>query len=217
MWLTNSGDFKNQTLVKLNIIKIRPQTTSTQFGVNSSKWLIALTISLFFVSMTKAQGTLDRKKIRDEISMKIPSEFLAMIESERNRKYVSAREPLALYTNRDRTVDLGINETSSIWGSGDLEILKDFYKSNILNLYNEVFFIQDEIITIGERSFIALEFNSKVTDDSGLSSRPIAKYTYILYTLRNERVLLFNFSAPLRYRQTWQPVAREMMESIRIK
>lgn len=173
-------------------------------------------VALTSIQMVMAQGSLERKKITDYISMKIPSDFIAMVESERNRKYISAREPISLFSNLDRTVDLGINETSSVWGSGDLEILKDFYKSNILNLYNEVFFIQEEIISIDGRQFIAFEFNSKVVDEGGLG-KPIAKYTYIIYTLRNERVLLFNFSAPLRYRQAWQPIAREMMESIRIK
>ncbi len=162
------------------------------------------------------QGSLDRKKITDDITIRIPSDFISMVESERNRKFVSAKEPIALFTNADRTVDLGINETSSLWNDGDLAILKDFYKANILNLYTEVAFLQEEILTIGDRSFIAFEFNSKVVDDRGLG-RPIAKYTYILYTIKEGRVLLFNFSAPFRYRQTWQPVAQEIMNSIRIK
>lgn len=148
--------------------------------------------------------------------MMIPSDFITMVESERNRKYLSTKEPIALYTNNDRTVDLGINETNSLWSTGDLAILKDFYKANILSLYTEVAFIQEEIIDIDGRSFIAFEFNSKVVDERGLG-KPIAKYTYILYTIREERVLLFNFSAPFRYRQAWQPVARDMMNSIRIK
>lgn len=148
--------------------------------------------------------------------MMIPSDFIPMVASERNRKFVSAKEPIALYTNADRTVDLGINETSSLWSTGDLIILKDFYKANILNLYTEVAFLQEEIVTIGDRSFIAFEFNSKVIDDKGLG-RPIAKYTYILYTIKDDRVLLFNFSAPFRFRQAWQPVAQNMMKSIRIK
>lgn len=165
---------------------------------------------------TTGQGSLTREKITDDISMKIPSDFIPLVESERNRKIQSAKEPIALYSNSDRTVDLGINETSSRWSIDDLAILKDFYKANILSLYTEVAFLQEEIITIDDRSFIAFEFNSKVVDDRGLG-KPIAKYTYILYTIRKNRVLLFNFSSPFRYRQAWQPVAQEMMNSIRIK
>ncbi len=165
---------------------------------------------------TSGQGALDREKVTDYISMKIPSDFIPLVESERNSKFLSAKEPIALYSNTDRTVDLGINETNSRWSIDDLAILKDFYKANILSLYTEVAFLQEEIITIDDRSFIAFEFNSKVVDERGLG-KPIAKYTYILYTIRENRVLLFNFSAPFRYRQTWQPVAQEMMNSIRIK
>lgn len=177
-------------------------------------------VCIFFICFAwfqiKGQGSLNREKVTDDISILIPSDFIEMVESERNRKYVSAKEPIALYTNTDRTVDLGINETSSLWSTGDLAILKDFYKANIQNLYTEVAFLQEEIITINDRQFIAFEFNSKVVDERGLG-KPIAKYTYILYTIKEERVLLFNFSAPLRYRQAWQPVAQDMMKSIRIK
>lgn len=177
-------------------------------------------LCLFLLSIVSldsfGQGPLSREKITDDISMKIPSDFIPLVESERNRKFLSAKEPIALYSNSDRTVDLGINETSSRWSINDLVILKDFYKANILSLYTEVAFLQEGIITIDDRSFIAFEFNSKVVDERGLG-KPIAKYTYILYTIKEDRVLLFNFSAPFRYRQAWQPAAQEMMSSIRIK
>lgn len=164
-----------------------------------------------------AQVTLERIKVTDEISMKVPSSFIPMVEAERNRKYVSSREPMAMYTNEARTVDIGVNENSSRWGSGDLAILKDFYKANILSLHTEVSFISEDIRQIEGKDFIFFEFKSKVYKEGSFNKNAISKYTIIQYTLRNEKVLLFNFSAPLRDQSLWQETAREVMASIRFK
>ncbi len=160
---------------------------------------------------------LERQKISDEISIKIPSDFINMSEEERNRKYVSSRIPIAMFTNYDRTVDVGVNENSTRWGPGDLEILKDFYKANIQGLHTEVNFIQEGIQEVGGREYIVFEFTSKVYSEESFNNNSVSKYSYIQYTLHNEKVLLFNFTAPLRHRQQWEPVARDIMASVRIR
>ncbi len=181
-----------------------------------------VTILLFtFLNTPKvdAQVALERLKITKEISMKVPVDFINMTQAERVNKYVSSRAPIAMFTSSDRNVDLGINENSSAWPGDDLTILQSFFKANIANLFTEVKFIQEEIREIGDRKFIVFEFVSKITDEQTTfgGNTSISKYTYIQYTLRNEKVLLFNFTCPGRQRATWQEAAKEMMESIRIK
>ena len=122
-----------------------------------------------------------------------------------------------MFTNIERTVDLGINETSSTWQADDLVILKDFYKANILSLYNEVSFDQETIESIGSRDYIVFEFSSKVFNEGGFRKDAVAKYTYIQYTLFNDKVLLFHFSSPFLLRSQWQPVAQEIMKSVRLQ
>ncbi len=160
---------------------------------------------------------LERKKVTDDVSMKIPETFISMTDGERNQKFISYRTPIAMYTNVERTVDLGINITSSEWSTGDLQVLKDFYKSNILNLYTEVDFVQDDIVLIGQREFIVFEFASKVYEENSFRREVISKYTYIQYTLYGDKVLLFHFSAPRQLQEKWQGFAAEMMQSVRIK
>ncbi|MBV6644414.1 MAG: hypothetical protein KI790_03140 [Cyclobacteriaceae bacterium] len=165
-----------------------------------------------------SQPILKQTKVTKEISMLLPSTFIAMTQQERIAKYVSSREPIAMYTNETRDIDLGINMNSSQWGQSDLDILQDFYKSSILNLYDEVNFLQEEIREVNGREFIVFEFTSKVVGSSlSFTNQATSGYTYIQYTLWNNRVLLFNFSCPYRYRSTWQPAAKEMMESVKIK
>ena len=180
------------------------------------KYLFSSLLALMSL-LSKAQIPLERKKVTDEISMKVPSNFISMTEGERNQRYISYRTPVAMYTNIERTVDLGINITGSTWETGDLKILKDFYKSNILSLYTEVDFIQEEIRNIGQKEYIVFEFQSRVYEENSFKNQVISKYTYIQYTLHQDKILLFHFTAPKQLRSKWQTSVAEMMESIRIK
>jgi len=187
--------------------------------INQKIVMICLSI-IASISLSAQQSVeLKRQKITKEISMEIPVGFTDMAQGERVDKYVSSKAPLAMFTSQDRLVDLGINENSSAWPGDDLEILQSLYKANISNLFTQVDFIQEEIKEIDGRKFIVFEFVSRITDEETTfgGNTSISKYTYIQYTLRNERVLLFNFSCPKRLRQQWQTTAKNMMESIRIK
>lgn len=181
-------------------------------------WAIVL-LTLATVLPATAQISLEREKVTKDISMEVPQGFIPMGQAELFSKYVSSKTPLAMYSSEDRQVDLGINENSSAWVGEDLKILQSFYKANILNLFTEVAFIQEDIREIGGRWFIVFEFVSRVSDEQNTfgGNTSISKYTYIQYTLRNEKVLLFNFSCPSHMRAQWQESARSMMQSVRIK
>lgn len=180
---------------------------------------ILLLIIICYASPVSAQIALERVKITREISMKVPDGFIPMSEADLIRKYVSARKPLAMYTSDDRLIDLGINETSSNWSSEDLNILKEFYKANILNLFTKVKFIQEDIRKIGEQAFVVFEFVSVVSDEESTfgGTNATSNYTYIQYTVRDDKVLLFNFTCPARMQTQWQDAVKEMMESVRIQ
>lgn len=179
--------------------------------------LIALTITCGVL----AQTDLKRVKVTKEISMLVPESFTPMTQADMISKYVSARRPIAMYTSADRRIDLGINQNSSTWSDDDLGILKDFYKAGILNLFTEVKFVQEDIKDIAGRQFVVFEFVSKVTDEESTYSignnTSVSNYTYIMYTLYGNRVLLFNFSCPNSMRTQWEQAAGQMMESVRIK
>jgi len=165
-----------------------------------------------------AQQKLDKVQINKDISLLLPEDFILMSKSERINKYVSSKEPLVMYTSYDRNIDFGITLTNLGWAADDLELLMEFYVSGIRNLYNEVEFSQKEVRTINGREYIVLEFVSKVTDNDNVfgGTATTSKYIYIQYTLFNNQVLLFNFSAPALIKSRWESTAKSMMESIRI-
>jgi hypothetical protein len=141
-----------------------------------------------------------------------------MDQVELNRKYVSAKPAVAAYTDYSKEIDLGINIAYSRWNQEDLEIMKSFYKSNIMGLYNEVQFITENIQEINGRDFVVFEFVGSVIDTEGTSfvEGAINKFIRIQYTIVQGKTVLFNFSCPERVKEKWIPVVSQIMESVKI-
>lgn len=159
-----------------------------------------------------------KTKVNNDISILLPKDFVSMSQTDLMSKYVSAKTPLAAYTDFTRTVDLGINVAYSQWNEEDLEIMMSFYKSNIMGLYNEVQFIKEDIENINGKDFVVFEFVSSVYDEegSGISQSSINKYIRIQYTIVKSKTVLFNFSCPANQKGTWAPIAKKILESVKI-
>lgn len=182
------------------------------------KSAIIFSLINIFSFTIQAQESLTRLKVTKEISVAIPESFTQMTDAELFNKYISDRKPIAMYTSQDKRADFGINENSSPWAGNDLEILKSFYKANMGNLFTKVDFLTDEVQTIGNRQFAVLEFVSVLEDENSIGTvNTVSKYTYIQYTIRNGKVLLFNFTCPALQQKKWENTAKEIMQSIRIK
>ncbi len=154
----------------------------------------------------------------EKITLKIPDSFLNMTDEDRMKQVYSTKVPLAMFSNEMQEVMLGINYNIMQWTEKDTDLVYGFYKASINNLFDEVEFIQDDIKEINGRKFIVFEIIGVVQDDNAFSSRKMQKnYSYIQYTSWNDQVLLFNFTCKERFRNQWQDVAKEVMNSVKIK
>jgi len=181
---------------------------------------VALNIFIFcsLNATVWAQESYTRQKITPNISMKISDYFQIMPPQQLLDRYASSRIPIAMFTTLDGSADLGVNQTATQWGPNDIDILLDFYKASIANLYSHTDFIQSKIIKVNDRQFIVFEFLGEITEESLLGRvSSIKKYNYIQYALYKSKVLLFNFNCSANDQQKWQSVASEMMSSIRLK
>lgn len=188
--------------------------------MNLFKQLFILLFTLTATGLSaQAPVALERVKVTGQISMELPVTFAPMSQADLASRYLSVKPPLAMYTSQDQQTDIGINVTRNTWQSGDLEILRDFYKANIMNLFTEVDMLQETIQEVGNRRFIVFEFVSRVTEGGNTfgGNSDISKYTYIEYTVYGENVFLFNFTCPARMKAQWQETAHEIMKSVRIK
>lgn len=176
-------------------------------------------LPFIFVLLSSFQSAkLVKKKIGDAITMEIPEDFVLVSEQEVRQRNISDKQPLAYYTDQSGDVDLVINLAFSRWRSTDLEMMRSFYKSNILGLYDQVNFIRDDVEEVNGKSFAVFEFISKTEDERNLSigGNAISKYVYIEYTIVNHKTLLCTFSCPAHLKDYWQGTAKKMMDSINI-
>ena len=194
---------------------------------------LALAASLLFAFSAWAQppAKLRRQTLTAQLSAMLPADFQVMPDDAIATKYPAPRKPLAAYTSPSGQVDFVVSQKSTPFKAGDLAVLLRFYKSNILNLYGDnVQFSQEQVVTINDTEFIALEFTSALTGGKSTTPKPAAqrsnlrRYTYLLYTIQPPKtekevpqLLSFTFSCPTVLAETWKPVAQQVMTSIKIK
>jgi hypothetical protein len=180
-------------------------------------WLLSVLLIMVMVMELRAQEKLTKQKFGDGISMKVPQSFIPMNEKDMWQRVTSYRKSIALFTDMNRVVELGINRSFSVWREGDYEFMFEVYKSSILELFDEVDFIQEDIVLIRKQPFVVFEFVSKMYPDESLGNGAINKYIYVQYTIFKGQTLVFDFSCPLFQKDQWQSVASQMMNSIKLK
>ena len=173
-----------------------------------------LVAGIFFEA--RAQKKLTKQKIGDDVTMKVPVSFIPMNDDDMWQRVASSRKSLALYTDLNRLVELGVNRSYSVWREGDYQLMFDVYKSSILELFDEVEFIKEEITTIRKQQFVVFEFVSRIKSDEG-SSVPVVKYSYLQYTLHNGQTIVFSFSCPEFQKEKWQKTTNLIMNSVVVK
>ena len=97
-----------------------------------------------------------KTKIGEEITLLLPDDLIPMTDEDFALKFISPKKPLAVYTNHQRVVEFSINESNTTWKDSDLELMKSFYKSSILSLYDQVKFLQEDIQDINKKSLLFL-------------------------------------------------------------
>jgi len=191
------------------IVVVLPQSI-----ILKMRYLVIFTLLLSGVTVDAQK--LVKKKLADNISIHVPDDFYPMTDEDKLQRYESARLPIALYTDPERLAELGINRSYTLWKDGDLELLQQFYESSIIELYDKVEFVNKGIKNINNHEFAYFEFESVVYPENDFQ-RNIAKYTYLMYALEGGTTYLFNFTCELRSKAKYQRIAKEIMESIKMK
>ncbi|QHT70103.1 hypothetical protein GXP67_27380 [Rhodocytophaga rosea] len=162
---------------------------------------------------------LKKTKITKEVSISLPADFVPMTDDDMANKYFTPQKPTAMYTNPDRVVDFGFNQTQTRWRPEDLPLLQKFYKSSIVSLYSKVNFIQETTTIVNKRNFVVFEFISELVDEDPNSLKKgsvVKQYSYMQYTIENNKVLVFNFTCPANLQPRWQEIARQVMGTVKI-
>ena len=182
------------------------------FKISSCLIVLSISIMSFQTNMRKTQ-------LIKGLSAKLPNTFVIMADDDIAQKYPTHKKPLAMYTSPDKFADFGVNYAVNQWNNRNLTVLRDIYKSTISSVFTHVEYLQEGIIKkINDRDFIVFEFVSELTDDKRPDNRnfTVRNYSYIVYTLVDKKILIFNFTSTVQTKDKWLPVANAIMNSINI-
>lgn len=160
-----------------------------------------------------------KTRVTSDISVSLANELMPMTPEDIAQRYPSVRAPLGAYTNELRIVDFSINTSATQWTEKDTELAQKFFKAGITNLYDRVDYINEGVAMLNKKKFIFFEFNSRMNGDKRAqgSAEPVLKYHYVAYLVQNKRTLVFSFSCPRALQGEWQPTAREMFSTLRVR
>ncbi|WP_017730244.1 hypothetical protein [Nafulsella turpanensis] len=164
-------------------------------------------------------GRLQRVKVTDGISVKLPENFTLVPEEALSERYISTRQPIALYTSPNGQAEFVINVSNNQWQHFDLPLVKDFYKASLGGLYSDIDFMKEETTETDKMPAAVFEYIGSGQSEEGVirKSEGFSKYTYIAYVLVEGKVAIFSFTAPAKEKTIWAPVAAEIMESLKLK
>jgi len=177
----------------------------TLFGLFLTTWATA----------QNQQPVLVPREVADQIILQVPEEL-----KEQPPAIQRGTSPaLAIYVSDDQQTDLTINKSALRWSAADAVLLSQFYKANILNLYDQVDMIQEGIREMDGRQVIYFEYAGKILEEPNafMEAKKRFDYTYIQYVIQDDGVLIFRLSTPGMRQRYWQAAAREIMENVKIK
>lgn len=160
-----------------------------------------------------------KTKVANGITVSLPDTLMPMQPEDISQRFPSVRNPLGAYTNMERDVDFSVNISATQWPDGDIQLAQQFFKSGLNNLYDRLEIIDEGVHTINKKNYIFFIFESTVSPGqrSVGATESIRKFTYIQYLVEPRRTLVFTFSCPTRFRDGWEDMAHQIMNSLRVK
>jgi len=180
-------------------------------------WMIFLALTL--LDYAGAQEKLKKVSINERISIKLPESLYVMTDEDIVQRNLTHRKPLGIYTSADRQAQFTINTAAAPWAGDDLTLLKDFYKSSLLNLYGDIEFKREQVEEINGRNYVVFEFLSSLRQEENAyqSQKVFNQYIYIQYTVAGDQIYIFSFQSPAVQMDGWQQTIGASMHTIKLK
>lgn len=187
---------------------------------------LAFLVIIFIAGAALAQTKLKKFQISKEIEVQLPNDFNPLPDDGIAQEYPTSTKPLAVYSSPNGQVDFSVLQKGSQFRPQDLNMLREFYKASLLEMFTKVDFIREEVTKVNGQEFLVFEFVSSLADERQIGmSAPVQKYSIVQYTIiendsktvRDNQLISFTFHVPFVMKSRWQETGREVMNSIKIK
>ncbi|MER2998896.1 hypothetical protein [Pontibacter populi] len=178
----------------------------------------AFLLIILIAGVTFAAPKLKKVNLTKDISILLPKDFTPMSDNDIAREYPATTRPVAAYTSPDGNIDFNLTLKRSRFQADDLDMLREFYKANLVETFTNIDFIRQEVTEVKGQKFIVFEFVSRLADTRGASNlRPVQTYSIIQYTIIGNQLQIYTLHVPFQLKNNWQDTAREIMGSVKIK
>ena len=145
----------------------------------------------------------------NKIELKIPKGFVIMSEEMAHLKYPAERRPTLIYTNESGGINVALNLTSNKATQAQMLAYKDNFVKTFKNLYPSAEWKQTGIKEVNGRKVGFVELITPAIDTK--------VYNLIFFTDLNGQLLLCTFNCTEKNIGQWQPAAKEIMASLKLK
>ena len=144
----------------------------------------------------------------EQLSLAIPGDFKLMEEKMLRFKYPSERRPSLVYTDEAASTNIAMNLLKQSASQAQIPRYLDDFVSQFESLFPGATWKSKGIAEIDGRKVGYLELVTPALDTD--------VYNLMFFTDLDGRLLLCSFNCVVRDMETWQPVAREIMYSLRV-
>lgn len=147
--------------------------------------------------------------ISDKVEILVPKSFTIMPEEMAKMKYPSEKRPTLIYSDKEGSVNLAFNYTTSQITDKDIPSFEPQIKKQFENLYPSATWYKDTVLTINNKKVGVLELLTPATDTK--------IYNLMFFIELEGKLLMSTFNCTENQMEEWKPVANEIMQSLKIK
>ncbi|SEJ89669.1 hypothetical protein SAMN05660742_12259 [Propionispira arboris] len=144
----------------------------------------------------------------DTLKIQIPINFIDMPDEFARLKYLSSDRPQIIKTDDTGSINITMNLVPQNIEDQQILEVKEGVKSLLKQLNPSYLFLEEGVETIEEKTVGFFEFKSPTVDDS--------LFNLMFFVELNHNVMMGGFNSPYSQHVAWRPIARQIMQSIRI-
>lgn len=169
-------------------------------------------VFLLFILLSFSMAGIELEKkilLGNKVELKIPKGFDIMSEEMAKLKYPTDRRPTLIYTDAEGTINVALNLTTNKATQAQMPAYKDNFVKTFRNLYPSAEWKQTGVKEVNGRKVGYIELITPAIDTK--------VYNLIFFTDLNGQLLLCTFNCTEKNIGQWQPAAKEIMASLKLK
>jgi len=172
--------------------------------------LTLVLITFIFATAFTLTIELETKLLLDnKVELKIPKEFDIMSESLIKQKYPSDRRPTLVYSNKSGGINVALNLLQNQANQTAIPAYKDNFVQSFKNAYPSEIWKDSGVKEINGKKVGYLELVTPASDTK--------IYNLMFFTDLEGKLLLCTFNCTEKSINEWTPIAKEIMNSLKIK